>query len=229
MASSVVFIHRSSAHFCGTHGRTGHAWIYQIPDGQRYSSKNLRLLGILLAVVIVATIVQSVATFLLTKLVSIRAHQLIAEFRQKIHAHIIRLPVSFFTRHKSGELVSRIMNDVEGVRNLIGTGFVQLIGGVLTAAISLVILILIEPVLTFIAVLFMVIFGVVSIYAFSRMRPLFRERNRVNAQVTGRLTEGLGGIQVIKGFHTEAKEQDIFSKGVYTLLTTFGERLPHRL
>ncbi len=177
------------------------------------SEKNIEMLWKLISFVITAVFVQGTTSFFLTKILSVEAHQVIYKLRCQIHNHVIKLPIDFFNKNKSGELVSRIMNDVEGIRNLIGTGFVQLIGGILTAILALCILIFIQPLLTIISVFFISCFGVIMIFAFSKVRPVFRKRNKINAEVTGRLTEGLGGIKIIKGFNTEKKEQEIFAKG----------------
>lgn len=179
--------------------------------------KNLTLLWILILAVLSASSIRAITSFLLTRLLSIRSQAFITELRAKIHAHVIRMPVTFFNQNKSGALVSRIMNDVEGVRNLVGTGFIDLVGGVLTAVASLIILTLIEPLMTLFALLLMGIFAVLSTLFFTQIRPAFRERNQLNAQVTGRLIEGLGGIKIIKGFQAEDREMTIFKREVNRL------------
>ena len=141
----------------------------------------------------------------------------IAELRSKVQQHIIQLPISFFDNNKSGALVSRIMSDVEGVRNLVGTGFVQLLGGTLTSILSLILLIKINAIMTLYVLLPMLVFGVVAIRAFGYIRPIFRKRGEINARVTGRLTESLGGVRVIKGFNAEDFEIGVFRKGVLDL------------
>src|SRR5690606_38777296 len=128
--------------------------------------------------------------------------------------HVLRLPVRVFDNTKSGELVSRIMDDVEGVRNLVGTGLVQLVGGSITAVVALVFLLRIDPVMTVLAIFPLLAFGWVSSKAFRTLRPAFRARGQIRAEVTGRLTEALGGIRVIKGFHALEKEAEIFYEGV---------------
>jgi subfamily B ATP-binding cassette protein MsbA len=175
---------------------------------------DLRVLKILLIVVTLAIIVQSITSFLLTKLLSVEAQHLISVLRAKVQRQLLRLPVRYFDNNKSGALVSRVMTDVEGVRNLVGTGLVQLIGGLLTAVISLVLLIRISPSMTLYTLIPITIFGLISMKAFSTIRPIFRERGKINAEVTGRLTETLNGVRVIKGFNAEAQETKIFEQGV---------------
>jgi subfamily B ATP-binding cassette protein MsbA len=177
-------------------------------------SNDLTLLKWLILIVVGAIVVQSITSYSLTQILSVEAQNLISKLRSQVQAHIIKLPIRFFDNTKTGELVSRIMTDVEGVRNLVGTGFAQMIGGILTAIISLVLLISISPLMTLYVLLPVAIFGVVSMKAFGKIRPIFRERGKINAQVTGRLTETLGGIRVIKGFNAEAQEIKTFEKGV---------------
>ena len=177
-------------------------------------SNDLTLLGWLIFAVVGAIVIQSVTSYSLTQILSVEAQNLIAKLRSQVQQHIIKLPIRFFDNAKTGELVSRIMSDVEGVRNLVGTGFAQMIGGVLTAVISLILLISISPMMTLYVLLPVAIFGLVSLKAFGKIRPIFRERGKINAQVTGRLTETLGGIRVIKGFNAEAQEIKTFEKGV---------------
>jgi ABC-type multidrug transport system fused ATPase/permease subunit len=191
-----------------------------LPGSTKYLMDNviakgdLGVLKILLIVVTLAIIVQSVTSFLLTKLLSVEAQHLISVLRAKVQRQLLRLPVKYFDNNKSGALVSRVMTDVEGVRNLVGTGLVQLIGGLLTAVISLVLLIRISPSMTLYTLIPITIFGLISMKAFSTIRPIFRERGKINAEVTGRLTETLNGVRVIKGFNAEAQETKIFEQGV---------------
>lgn len=177
-------------------------------------SNDLTMLKWLIGGVVLAIVVQSVTSYALTQILSVEAQNLISKLRSQVQAHIIKLPIRFFDNAKTGELVSRIMTDVEGVRNLVGTGFAQMIGGILTAVISLFLLISISPMMTLYVLAPVVIFGLVSLKAFSRIRPIFRERGKINAQVTGRLTETLGGIRVIKGFNAEQQEINTFARGV---------------
>jgi len=183
------------------------------------------LLKILLIVVFIAVFIQSVTSFGLTRLLSVEAHNLIAELRRKVQKQILHLPVSFFDNNKSGSLVSRILSDAEGVRNLVGTGLVQMVGGALTAVVALFILLKINPLMTLIAVVPMVLFGLISLKAFSFIRPIFRERSVINADVTGRLTESLNGIRVIKGFHAEPFELKVFDDGVERLFQNVKKSL----
>lgn len=177
-------------------------------------SNDLNMLKWLILAVVAAIVVQSLTSYALTQILSVEAQHLIAKLRSQVQKHIIKLPIRYFDNAKTGELVSRIMTDVEGVRNLVGTGFAQMVGGILTAVISLVLLISISPMMTLYVLLPVVIFGLVSLKAFGRIRPIFRERGKINAQVTGRLTETLGGIRVIKGFNAENQEIKTFEKGV---------------
>jgi len=169
-------------------------------------SSDFELLKWLIIAVVLAVIVQSVTSFALTQILSVEAQNLISKLRAQVQAHIIRLPIRFFDSAKTGELVSRVMTDVEGVRNLVGTGLAQMVGGVLTSVICLVLLIMISPLLTLYVLVPVAVFGIISLKAFGKIRPIFRERGVINAEVTGRLTETLGGIRVIKGFNAEKQE-----------------------
>jgi len=180
--------------------------------------RNVQLLKPLVFGVLLATVIQGITSFSLTQLLSKAAQRLIAELRQKVQAHVGRLPVSFHDSTKSGVLVSRIMTDVEGVRNLIGTGLVDLVGGLLTAAIALVVLFRISTLMTVLAFGFLLCFGLALKKAFQTIRPIFRERGKINAEVTGRLSESLGGVRVVKGYHAEDREEKVFSLGVMRLL-----------
>ena len=177
-----------------------------------------RMLQPLVLVVLAATIVQGVTSFILTQLLSKEAQRLIAELRRKVQEHVGRLPVAYYDANKTGVLVSRIMTDVEGVRNLIGTGLIEFVGGIMTALIALVLLLRISPLLTGLALLFIAAFGLGLRQAFGRIRPIFRERGKINAEVTGRLTESLAGVRVVKGYHAEAQEAGVFAGGVKRLL-----------
>jgi ABC-type multidrug transport system fused ATPase/permease subunit len=168
--------------------------------------------------VLAATVVQGVTSFSLTQSLSKAAQRLITEMRQQVQAHISRLPVAFYDTNKTGSLVSRIMSDVEGVRNLLGTGLVDFAGGLVTSGIALVLLLRTSPQMTLIAVGSFVCFGVALNKAFATIRPIFRERGKINAEVTGRLTESLGGVRVIKGYHAERREEAVFATGVRRLL-----------
>jgi len=172
----------------------------------------------LVLLVLGATVVQGATSFSLTQSLSKAAQRLITEMRQQVQAHISRLPVAFYDANKTGSLVSRIMSDVEGVRNLLGTGLVDFAGGLVTSGIALVLLLRTSPQMTLIAVGSFVCFGVALNKAFATIRPIFRERGKINAEVTGRLTESLGGVRVIKGYHAEQREEAVFATGVRRLL-----------
>ena len=172
----------------------------------------------LVLAVLGATLLQGITSFSLTQLLSKEAQRLIAELRRKVQAHIGRLPVAYYDANKSGMLVSRIMNDVEGVRNLIGTGLVDFVGGILVAIFSMVVLLWISPLLTLLALVFIAAFGFALNKAFRRIRPIFRERGKITAEVSGRLTESLGGVRVVKGYHAEEQEERVFAGGVARLL-----------
>ena len=172
----------------------------------------------LVLVVLAATLVQGVTSFSLTQSLSKAAQRLIAELREEVQIHISRLPVAFYDGNKTGNLVSRIMSDVEGVRNLLGTGLVDFAGGLVTSGIALVLLLRTSPQMTLIAVGSLACFAIALNKAFATIRPIFRERGKINAEVTGRLTESLGGVRVIKGYHAEEREESIFATGVRRLL-----------
>ena len=176
------------------------------------------LLRPLVLSVLIATLIQGITSFSLTQLLSKAAQRLIADLRQQVQAHVSRLPVAFYDANKTGALVSRIMSDVEGVRNLLGTGLVDFAGGLVAAGIALALLLRISAPLTLIAVGSLGCFALALNRAFATIRPIFRERGKINAEVTGRLTESLGGVRVIKGYHAERREESIFAAGVRRLL-----------
>ena len=180
-------------------------------------SKDIQALTYLLIVVCIALLIQSISSFSLTRLLSVEAQHLISILRANVQQKLLKLPISFFDNNKSGALVSRVMTDVEGVRNLVGTGLVQLIGGSITAIISLFILIKINGQMTLFVLLPVLVFAVIALKAFGYIRPIFRARGKINAEVTGRLTETLNGIRVIKGFNAEEQEKKVFEKGVEEL------------
>jgi ABC-type multidrug transport system fused ATPase/permease subunit len=179
---------------------------------------HLAALHRLIGIVLLATVVQGITSFALTQLLSKAAQRLITELRQKVQKHISRLPVSYYDANKTGSLVSRIMSDVEGIRNLLGTGLVDFAGGLLTSGIALWWLMRISPRMTLIVLGSLAVFGAFLSKAFSTIRPIFRERSKLNAEVTGRLTESLGGVRVIKGYHAEEREEAVFATGVLGLL-----------
>jgi subfamily B ATP-binding cassette protein MsbA len=188
-------------------------------------SKDIYSLTYLLIAVGVALLFQSVSSFSLTRLLSVEAQHLISVLRANVQKKLLKLPISFFDNQKAGALVSRVMSDVEGVRNLVGTGLVQLIGGSITAVISLVILIKINEWMTLFVLLPVGIFAVIALKAFGYIRPIFRDRGKINAEVTGRLTETLNGIRVIKGFNAEKQEQKTFELGVERLFLNVKKSL----
>jgi subfamily B ATP-binding cassette protein MsbA len=179
---------------------------------------HVELLRPLVLLVLTATAIQGITSFTLTQLLSKAAQRLIADLRRKVQEHIGRLPVAYYDSNKTGNLVSRIMSDVEGVRNLLGTGLVEFVGGLLTAAIALVVLFRISRVMTLLTFACLLLVGIALTRAFGTIRPIFRERGKINAEVTGRLTESLGGVRVIKGYHAEEREHKVFSAGVQRLL-----------
>ncbi|MEQ8476869.1 ABC transporter ATP-binding protein [Fulvivirga sp.] len=188
-------------------------------------NNNMETLKLLLLAVAGAILVQAITSFALTQILSVEAQNLISKLRVQVQAHIIKLPVRFFDNTKTGELVSRIMTDVEGVRNIVGTGLAQLFGGILTSIICLFLLINISPMMTVYVLVPVAIFGFISLKAFGKIRPIFRERGVINAQVTGRLTETLGGVRVIKGFNAEKQEIKTFEDGVTKLFLNIKKSL----
>jgi len=188
-------------------------------------NKDIDFLKLLVGVVILAITVQAITSFLLTKILSVQAQFLISELRAQVQKKVLSLPIRFFDNAKSGALVSRIMTDVEGVRNLIGTGLVQLVGGSITAIVSLVLLLQISWSMTLFTLIPLAIFAVVALKAFKIIRPIFRNRGKINAEVTGRLTETLGGVRVIKGFNAEAQENKVFEVGVAKLFENVKKSL----
>jgi ABC-type multidrug transport system fused ATPase/permease subunit len=179
---------------------------------------HIHLLTPIVLAVLAATVIQGLTSFTLTQLLSKSAQKMIADLRRQVQAHIGKLSISFYDSNKTGVLVSRIMSDVEGVRNLIGTGLVEFAGGLMTGVLALVILLRISVTMTLIAFTVLLVFGVGLNKAFTTIRPIFRARPKITAEVTGRLTESLGGVRVVKGYHAEEREEKIFSSGVQRLL-----------
>ncbi|MEJ6505409.1 MAG: ABC transporter ATP-binding protein [Crocinitomicaceae bacterium] len=177
-------------------------------------NKDMNGLWVLLAVVAASILIRSLTSFSLARLLSVQAQHMISQMRVQVQSKLMKLPIGFFDNHKSGALVSRVMTDVEGVRNLVGTGFVQLIGGALTSIASIVLLLQISPIMTVSVLVPILIFAVVMLKAFGYVRPIFRERGKINAEVQGSLTETLGGVRVIKAFNAEKQENANFEKGV---------------
>jgi len=161
-----------------------------------------------------ATVIQAITSYALSQVVSVAAQQAIAKLREDVQAHLIRLPVRFFDSTKSGVLVSRVMNDPEGIRNLVGTGLIQLVGGLVSATAAIGVLFYLNWRLTLATVVFLSIFGVGMSIAFKRLRPIFRERSVITADVTGRLTETIGGIRIVKVYTAENREREVFAAGV---------------
>ena len=182
-----------------------------------FPNQDLDLLYILLIYLASAITIQAITSFALTRLLSVEAQKLISELRAKVQRKLLKLPISFFDNNKSGALVSRVMSDVEGVRNLVGTGLVQLIGGSLTSILALFLLIKLNAMMTLVVLIPVAIFAIVMLKAFKYIRPIFKNRGKINAEVTGRLTETLNGVRVIKGFDAEEQESAIFEKGVERL------------
>jgi subfamily B ATP-binding cassette protein MsbA len=180
-------------------------------------NKDFALLQLIVIVIVISLIVQAVCSFLLTRILSVEAQYLISELRVTVQKKILSLPINFFDNNKSGALVSRIMSDVQGVRNLVGTGLVQLIGGTFTSVLALILLIRISPSMTLFTLLPIGLFAFIALKAFGKIRPIFRERGKINAEVTGRLTETLNGVRVIKGFNAEDSENRTFEEGAQRL------------
>ncbi|MDQ1451680.1 MAG: hypothetical protein QOK38_1546, partial [Acidobacteriaceae bacterium] len=186
-------------------------------DGVLHKQQESLLLPIIGAV-LTATVIQASTSFALTQLLSKAAQRMIADLRRQVQVHIGRLSVSFYDANRTGNLVSRIMTDVEGVRNLIGTGLVDFVGGIITALFAFVVLMKISATITLIIFVVIVLFATLLQKSLRTMRPIFRERGKINAEVTGRLTESLGGVRVVKGYHAESREAGVFSQGVQRLL-----------
>ncbi|SNS83093.1 ATP-binding cassette, subfamily B, MsbA [Ekhidna lutea] len=180
-------------------------------------NKDFEMLKLIVIVIVISLAIQAVSSFLLTRILSVEAQFLISELRVKVQKKILSLPINFFDNNKSGALVSRIMTDVEGVRNLVGTGLVQLIGGTITSVLALILLINISPSMTVFTLVPVGLFAIIALKAFGRIRPIFRERGKLNAEVTGRLTETLNGVRVIKGFNAEESENKTFEDGARRL------------
>jgi subfamily B ATP-binding cassette protein MsbA len=172
-----------------------------------------------------ATLVTAVTGFALSQILGVAAQRAITDMRKRVQAHILRLPVRYFDSTKTGVLVSRIMSDAEGIRNLVGTGLIQLVGGFVTAIMGLAVLLWLNWHLTLITILVLAIFGGGMAYAFNTLRPLFRERGKINAEVTGRLTEALGGIRIVKSYTAEKREEIVFTKGAHKLFRNIAQSM----
>jgi ABC-type multidrug transport system fused ATPase/permease subunit len=195
-----------------------------LPGSTKYLVDNImirkqwQMVAPLALVIVAATVVQGITSYTLTQLLSKAAQRMIADLRRQVQGHIGRLPVSFHDSNKTGALVTRIMSDVEGLRNLIGTGLVEFAGSLMTAVFALVILLRISVFMTTVAAVILAAFGVGLNKVIATIRPIYRARSRLNAEVTGRLTESLGGVRVVKGYHAEASEERVFAGGVQKLL-----------
>jgi ABC-type multidrug transport system fused ATPase/permease subunit len=197
---------------------------FALPVSSRYLINNVmykhqvHLLPYIIGTVAAATFLQGVTSYWLSQLLSTAGQRLISELRTRVQQHVGRLPVAFYDENRTGTLVARIMTDVEGVRNLVGTGLLEFVGGILTAIIAFSILVRISTRMTLLTFCILLVFGLILQKAFKTIRPIFRERAKINAEVTGRLTESLGGVRVVKGYHAEESEARVFAGGVLRLL-----------
>jgi subfamily B ATP-binding cassette protein MsbA len=197
---------------------------FALPVSSRYlindvmKLNKMQLLPWIIGIVAAATFIQGITSYSLTQLLSTEGQRLISDLRKQVQQHIGRLPVAFYDSNRTGTLVARIMTDVEGVRNLVGTGLLDFVGGVLTAIIAFIILISISGRMTLLTFCILLVFGLILQKAFKTIRPIFRERAKINAEVTGRLTESLGGVRVVKGYHAEDSEARVFAAGIKRLL-----------
>ncbi|MCC6742387.1 MAG: ABC transporter ATP-binding protein, partial [Acidobacteria bacterium] len=165
-----------------------------------------------------ATLLQAITSFVLTQVLGVAAQRVITEMRKSLQSHVARLPVRYFDSTQTGALISRIMSDAEGIRNLVGTGLVQLAGGLVTASAALAVLFYLSWKLTTVTLLVLGVFGGALAFAFKRLRPLFRERSKISAEVTGRLGESIGGIRIVKAYSAERRETLVFARGAHRLL-----------
>ena len=188
-----------------------------------FTQKQYYLLKWIALAVGVSTIIQAITSFTLSQVLGVAAQRAITEMRKRIQAHIERLPISYFDSTQTGQLISRIMRDAEGIRNLVGTGLGQIVGGLLSALISLVFLFYLNWFITLIIVAVLIAFGFVLSYAFKRLRPLFRDRGAIEANVTGRLTEGLGGIRIVKAYTAEKREELSFARNIHELFRNIAK------
>src|SRR6478736_7687692 len=189
------------------------------------TQKHWELLPQLALAVGVAALVDAAASFANSQVLGVAGQRAITEMRKDVEAHVMRLPIRYFDSTKSGVLISRIMTDAEGIRNLVGTGIVQLTGSIVSAVMALGILLYINWRLTAITIVILVGFGVGMATAFKRLRPLFRERGQINAEVTGRLGESLGGVRIVKAYTAEKREELVFAKGAHRLLRNVAQSL----
>lgn len=183
------------------------------------------LLPLLALAAFAGTLIQASASFALSQILGVAAQRAITEMRKRVEEHILRLPIAYFDSTKSGVLISRIMTDADGIRNIVGTGLVQLVGGVVAAVLALFVLFYLNWQLTLVTLVMLAIFGAAMAVAFKKVRPLFRQRGEINAQVTGRLGESLGGIRVVKAYTTEKREDIVFAKGVHSLFRNVAKTM----
>ena len=189
------------------------------------TKKRVELLTPIVLIVLGATALQAVTSFVLSQILGVAAQRAITDMRKRVQAHVMRLPVRYFDSTQTGVLISRIMSDAEGIRNLVGTGLVQLVGGFVSAALGLGLLMFLNWRLTVITIVVLAAFGGGMAYAFRTLRPLFRERGKINAEVTGRLTEALGGIRVVKSYTAEKREEIVFTKGAHRLFRNIAKSM----
>ena len=194
--------------------------IDEVIGNQRYE-----LLMLLAVAVFGATVIQVGTSFLLARILGVAAQRVITEMRKNVQQHVVRLPVSYFDSTKSGVLISRIMSDAEGIRNLVGTGLVQLVGGLMTAALALAVLFYLSWRMTSVILIALLIFGGFMAAVFNRIRPLYRERDEINAEVTGRLGETLSGTRIVKAYTAEKREDRIFAHGAHRLCRTVAKSI----
>ena len=187
--------------------------------------RRVELLPMLAIAVGAATVVQAVTSFGLSQILGVAAQRAITEVRKKVMAHVTRLPIRYFDSTQTGILISRVMNDAEGIRNLVGTGLVALSGSLVTAVVALVVLLYLNWSLTLVTVVILAVFGGGMTFAFQHLRPLFRERGKIYAEVSGRLNESLGGIRVVKSYTAERREQLVFAKGVHRLFRNIARTM----
>src|SRR5688500_14998291 len=173
----------------------------------------------------VATVVQAATSFGLSQILGVAAQRAITDMRKRVQAHVMRLPIRYFDSTQTGVLISRIMSDAEGIRNLVGTGLVQLVGGFVTALLGMGVLFWLNWRLTAITLVVLSVFGGGMAFAFRTLRPLFRERGKINAEVTGRLTEALGGIRIVKSYTAEKREEIVFTKGAHRLFRNVAKSM----
>src|SRR5687768_14335889 len=182
-----------------------------------FTNRNYGLIKWIALAIGISTLVQGVTSFALSQILGVAAQRAITEMRKRVQSHIERLPISYFDSTQSGQLISRIMNDAEGIRNLVGTGLGQILGSLVTAVIAIGVLFYLNWQLTVATIIVLLIFGGALLYAFKVLRPIFRERGEINAEVTGRLGESLGGIRIVKAYTAEKREELSFARGAHRL------------